>query len=1094
MPIDIFVSYRRSDAAGHARLLHKDLAQFFDAERIFFDRESIESGADFPETLRRGVSEAKVVVAVIAPHWLLAADAAGNRRLNDPTDFVRIEIALALAQAKTVIPVLVDDAAMPDAASLPDELKPLAGRDALTLRGKNYEYDRQLAELVRLIAATAGIGQPRSLPRGMVERPFRGADQVLSPHFCGRDAELVVIEETFTPEASDRPIAVALHGMAGSGKTQVALRYFLKHAPSYAGVWWLRAQSSELMDEDFRALARGCEVPRADEREPVRDAVRRWLERQPRWLLVFDNAKSAKDISGALPARGTHHVLITSRNPSWGALARSIEVRPWSAQLASEFLRRRFPDASEEARQALSESLGGLPLALEQAAGYCEEVGVGLNEYRARLEEAGARLLGKGPLATGYPDSVPRTVSVAFERLSLAAAQLMQYLAWFAPEPVPDTVFFAKPDLLPSALREATASEVDFDDVVAELRRLGLAERPGGSGQRGLVSRTLRLHRLTRAVVRELSTDSEIVVPAVVGLLRAASPDWKNPVMWPRWSELMPHALEGALEERAEVLAPAAFADIRDSLGGYQLATGLVADAVQSFRAALALRARVLGDQHPDTLVSMTNLGASLKAQGDVAGARSLHERALEANRWVLGEEHSNTLTTMGNLAESLFEQGDIAGARALQEQMLEASRRRFGEEHPVTLTSMNNLAESLRARGDVAGAQRLHEHALEAFRRVRGEEHPDTLGIMHNLAESLRVQGDLAGARTLHERVFEARQRGLGEEHPDTLRSMNNLALTLFAQGDVAGARALHERVLDRGRHVFGEEHPETLRMMTNLAVSLAEQGDVAGAQRLHEHVTEKLRRVLGEEHPDTLMSMNSLSEALRAQGQVAGARALQESVLEVRRRVLGEEHPDTLTSMNNLAESLFAQGDEAGAEALQERVLQAGRRVFGEEHPNTLTTMGNLSLTLFARGDVGGARVLQERVLEASRRVLGEEHPATLRSMENLAVSLFEQGDVTAAPALEERVLETRRRMLGEEHPDTLSSMHNLAASLQAQDDLGGARTLEERVLEGFRRLLGEEHPETLVSMNKLAELLGEEGDVAGARALHEQVLAAR
>jgi len=308
------------------------------------------------------------------------------------------------------------------------------------------------------------------------------------------------------------------------------------------------------------------------------------------------------------------------------------------------------------------------------------------------------------------------------------------------------------------------ASTVDFDDVVAELRRLGLAERLAPNSRQDSVSPGLRLHRLTRAVVRELYTDPAIVVPAVVGLLHAASPDWQDPAAWPRWSELMPHAVDVALGERAEALASEAFADVRNWLGLYQLGAGLIPGALQSFRASFELRARSLGEEHPDTLRSMGNLAESLRAQGDFAGAQALQERVLEARRRVLGEEHPDTLTSMNHLAMLLQAQGDVAGARALQERVLEARRRVLGEEHLNTLTSMGNLAVSLKDLGDVAGARALQERVLEARRRVLGEEHPDTLTSMKELAASLSAEADGAGARTLKERMLKVARRVLGK------------------------------------------------------------------------------------------------------------------------------------------------------------------------------------------------------------------------------------------------------------------------------------------------------------------------------------------
>jgi tetratricopeptide (TPR) repeat protein len=156
----IFISYRRSDAAGHARALHEYLSERFGVERIFFDRSTIESGDVFPDTLRRGVEGCVVLLALIAPDWLDSKGTDGNRRLDDPNDFVRHEIALALTRGKRVIPVLFDDAPVPPAHRLPEPLRALASCDALTLRGKTYEYRNQRRELVRLLAKVPDVPDP----------------------------------------------------------------------------------------------------------------------------------------------------------------------------------------------------------------------------------------------------------------------------------------------------------------------------------------------------------------------------------------------------------------------------------------------------------------------------------------------------------------------------------------------------------------------------------------------------------------------------------------------------------------------------------------------------------------------------------------------------------------------------------------------------------------------------------------------------------------------------------------------------------------------------------------------------------------------
>jgi tetratricopeptide (TPR) repeat protein len=110
--------------------------------------------------LRRGVEGCAALLALIAPEWLDAKGAAGSRRLDDPHDFVRQEIALGLERGKKVIPVLFDDTPVPAEGRLPQPLKALTGRDAFTLSGKTYEYRTQRRELVRLLAKVPGVPEP----------------------------------------------------------------------------------------------------------------------------------------------------------------------------------------------------------------------------------------------------------------------------------------------------------------------------------------------------------------------------------------------------------------------------------------------------------------------------------------------------------------------------------------------------------------------------------------------------------------------------------------------------------------------------------------------------------------------------------------------------------------------------------------------------------------------------------------------------------------------------------------------------------------------------------------------------------------------
>jgi TIR domain len=153
----IFVSYRRAESSHVAGRLADRLIDRFGAEQVFIDVEAIEPGVDFAEAIFRAVDACVVLVAVIGPGWLLAADERGRRRLDDPDDLVRLEIGTALTRRVRLIPVLVEGAIMPRREDLPESLVGLGRRNALPIRHESFRDDagRLVAAIEKVLASAA---------------------------------------------------------------------------------------------------------------------------------------------------------------------------------------------------------------------------------------------------------------------------------------------------------------------------------------------------------------------------------------------------------------------------------------------------------------------------------------------------------------------------------------------------------------------------------------------------------------------------------------------------------------------------------------------------------------------------------------------------------------------------------------------------------------------------------------------------------------------------------------------------------------------------------------------------------------------------
>lgn len=145
----IFISYRRDDSAGYVGHLREKLGDHFGHDAIFRDIDTIEPGEDFVEAIENAVGACEVLIAVIGKQWLTITDPNGQRRLDNPHDFVRLEIATALQRNIRVIPALVGGAAMPLATDLPEDIQALARRNAQEISDRSFQYD--VKNLIRVI-------------------------------------------------------------------------------------------------------------------------------------------------------------------------------------------------------------------------------------------------------------------------------------------------------------------------------------------------------------------------------------------------------------------------------------------------------------------------------------------------------------------------------------------------------------------------------------------------------------------------------------------------------------------------------------------------------------------------------------------------------------------------------------------------------------------------------------------------------------------------------------------------------------------------------------------------------------------------------
>jgi tetratricopeptide (TPR) repeat protein len=700
------------------------------------------------------------------------------------------------------------------------------------LKAKAVQSLVKLREVLERSAAPAKATEDRASRHALTNIPVNVPRQ-----FIGRDEDLAAVDAALK-SSNGRAAITALHGLRGVGKTTLAAAYAERHRKEYRATWWIRAETIPTMRADIVGLGVRLGWVVADEKEePALASILQHLRDEGGGiLLIYDNANNVDEIDPYIPHAGATHIIVTSNAPNWRSIATPVEIEVWPPKIGADYLIERTGRGGErDTALSLSEALDGLPLAHEQAAAYCERLGVTFATYHKRYNDAPVDMLDDprdAPSAYHNRLTAAKTFALAIDeaaKLHPAAEPLIKFAALLEPEPIPLFLFSEAREEFDEPLASNLAGD-GLDEAAAALRAFALLDREIISDERdpSIATDCIRLHRLVREVAAARHRPEEreqalrILIAVTAGLYSGAV--WRDPHTWPRVRRLDAFTLalvggdavppKGAEENAAELLIRA---------GHFrQAALAAYAQAKPLFDRSLAIREEFYGPEHPLTAQSLTNLGYLLRAQGDLAGARRCYERALAINEKALGPDHPETAKNLNNLGFLLQAEGDKAGARPYIERALAIKENSVGPNEPDTALSLNNLGGLLHAQGDLVEARPYYERALSIYEETLGPNHPDTALSLHNLGSLLRAQGEIAGARQYNERALAIREKVLGPNHPDTAMSFNNLGYLLGAEGDLAGARSYFERALAIFDNVLGTSHPTTKATAGNTVVVL--------------------------------------------------------------------------------------------------------------------------------------------------------------------------------------------------------------------------------------------------------------------------------
>ncbi len=782
-PIEIFCSYANADEAWLRKLeTHLSLLKRQGLISFWYDR-LIVPGTDWAKDIDSHLETASVILLLVSADFLASDYCYG----------VEMKRALereAVGEAR-VIPLLVREVYWKDAPFahlqvLPTDARPLSiWQDQDTALTDVVAGIRRVLEDLPLLAASA----PRAALPKIWNIPYPR-----NPFFLGRDEELSQVRQHLQGgQATALSQPQAITGLGGIGKTQLALEYAYRYHQDYQMVLWARAESKETLISSYIELARLLWLPEreATEREFTVQAVKTWLQTHRGWLLILDNADELMLLPDFLPPSLGGHLLLTTRAVATGRLAHRLEIEILQAEQGALLLLRRakliepFAELSEAEPQdrelalRISQELGGLPLALDQAGAYLEETGEDLDSYWHLYQQHRAHLLRerRAGLVADHPDSVATTWSLSFQRIeekNPAAADLLRLLAYLFADVIAEEILTAGASLLGPALAPVAADAQKRNQAIEALRAYSLVRRdPKG--------KTLSIHRLVQAVLQDQLSEAERHTWAQRALfaVNAAFPQVEHDT-WPQCERLLTQRLAAMqVIERYQVIGEVSGRLLYEA-AYYLRDHERYAEAEPLFLHALAIYEQQVGPEHLLVAYPLNGLASLYRKQGKYAEAEPLFLRALRIKEQHLGPEHPLVAYPLNGLASLYRKRGKYAEAELLLQRTLHIWKLHLGPEHPLVAASLNSLADLYCEQGKYTEAEPLFLRALRIREQALGETHSETAEVMHGLAQLREMQGNSEEARIWYTHALAIREQALGVHHPETTKTRKCLIALL--------------------------------------------------------------------------------------------------------------------------------------------------------------------------------------------------------------------------------------------------------------------------------------------------------------------------
>lgn len=640
-------------------------------------------------------------------------------------------------------------------------------------------------------------------------------------------------------------------GLGGIGKTQLAANYVSTYISEYKLIGWINASDAVSIQNSYFELIEKLE-PRFCNIETNKDYVfgyiKKWLDNNDKWLMIYDNVKNLMEISELLPNPINGHIIITSQNAKWSKFNPTIELTNLNSQESIKFLMKRSEKDYEIDMEELVLTLDNFPLALEHAASYVHKTSRSFSYYLNKFKLRKSEMLSNAKKPDDYNYTIATTWEIAFDEIKEScpdAIEFLYFISFLAPDNIPLEMLKTekKSDI---NIIEILSDDLRIDNAIQNLLNYSLINCDNN------FTNMINVHRLVQAVIRyKLSKNME--TEWCKNIINVFNEIFENDLLSQSdFKEVLPHAVQlienaisieikskelvflcenvGLLLNEIADYAKAIkilkyglnmgrgffrynsqeIARYISNLGLVEKLSGNISEGIRYYNKAINIYEKLNLTSSLEYALLINNIGRIKMDQGKYEKSHEIISKSFQIVEQLNIQYNIDNIVILSNFALSLEYIGNINDSIKYNRKVLQILKKNDDKKSQAMATCLNNLSVCLLKKRKLNSASILGFKALEIERSIFGEKHPIVALYYSNLANLLISKGDLVQARKYIIKSFNINRTIYGMAHYSIAKDMFNCFYLLSVQAKYKPAKIFLEKSISINEKFYGKTYSE--------------------------------------------------------------------------------------------------------------------------------------------------------------------------------------------------------------------------------------------------------------------------------------------